>query len=106
MTQMSGRSIGSLIVRWIGIARGQVSSTWLSGKALTTPLMQPAGSHLNTMHMHPTLCKLSIGHTQTSCPSKSLWSGDSYFITYTDHTLMPFMHSEHFFKVLLFLFTL
>src|SRR5882672_3118879 len=93
---MSGRSIGSLIVRWIGVTRGRVSFTWSSGKALTTPLMQLAGSHPNTLHMHPTWFKLSIGHTQTGLPSKSLWSGDRYLLTYTHHTLIPFLHFEHF----------
>src|SRR5882672_9308244 len=101
---MSGKSIGSLIARWIGIARGRVSSTWSSGKDLTTPQMLPAGNHPNTLHMQPTWFKLSIRRTQTSLPSKSLWLGDRYFITYTDNTLMCFIHFEHFFKVLLFHF--
>src|SRR5882672_3249 len=101
---MSGRSIGSSIARWIGIARGQVSFTWSSGKALTTPLMQSAGSHPNTLHMHLTWFKLSIGHTQTSLPSKSLWSGDRYFLTYTHHTLMHFICLEHFLRYFVLLY--
>src|SRR5882672_1084986 len=104
MTQTSGRSIRSLIARWISVARGQVSSTWSSGRALTTPQMQPARSHSNTLHMHPTWFKLSIGRTQTSLPSKSLGSGNRYFLTHTDHTLRLFMCFEHIFKVLLFYF--
>src|SRR5882672_3856858 len=106
MTQMSGRSIGSLIVRWIGVARGWVSFTWLSGKALTTPLMQLAGSHPNTLHMHPTWFKLSIRCTQTSLPSKSLWSGDRYLLTYTHHTLIPFRYIEHFLVTVSLLYSL
>src|SRR5882672_10801134 len=101
-TWMSGRSIESLIARWIGIARGRVSFIWSSGKALTTPLMPLAGSRPNTLHMHLTWSKLSIGNTQTSLPSKSLWSGDRYFLTYTHHTLILFLHFTHFFDNLQF----
>src|SRR5882672_4807992 len=97
MTQMSGRSFGSWIARWIGIARGCIPFTWSSGKALITPQMQPAGNHSNTLHMHLTWFKLSIRRTQTSLPYKSLLSGNRYFLTYTDHTLTLFMHFEHFF---------
>src|SRR5467141_1287674 len=74
-TQTSGRSFESLIARWIGVAKGQVSSTWSSGKVLTTLPMQPPGNHLNTSRTRQTWFRLSIGRIQTSHRPKSLEKG-------------------------------
>src|SRR5882672_3913516 len=87
MTQMSGRSIGSLIARWIGIARGWVSSTWSSGKVLTTPPTQPAGNHWNTLQTQLTWSKHFTRHIQISPHPKSSGGGDHHLTSLLNITL-------------------
>src|SRR5882672_4695255 len=70
-TQTNGKSIGSLIASWIGVARGQVSSIWSSGKDLTTLPTQPAGNHLNTWRTRLTWSRHSTGNILISPRSKS-----------------------------------
>jgi len=67
----------------------------LSAKALTTPLMQQAGNHMNTLQMCPPWSKLSIGPILTSPLPKSL----NYFFTSSLHitlglTVNIFWHSK------------
>src|SRR5882672_4640138 len=100
-TQTSGRSFESLIARLIGVAKGQVSSTWSSGKVLTTLPMQPAGNHLNTSRTRQTWSRLSIGRIRTSHQPKCLGRGPGIILLLQ---VKPLINYEHFLEAVYFHF--